>query len=39
MRFIMRAAGFAAGVLLPLGLPAQKQAADQWPVYQYNSDF
>lgn len=44
MRFMMRVAACAAGALLPLGLCAQKQtaghaSADQWPVYQYNSDF
>src|SRR5579862_4827859 len=39
MRLAMRVALVTAGVLVPLGLPAQKQPADQWPVYQYNSDF
>ncbi len=39
MRLVMRAAGLTVGLLLPLGLPAQKQPADQWPAYQYNSDF
>jgi glucose dehydrogenase len=44
MGFVMRGFAFAAGVLLPLGLTAQKQSAerpspDQWPVYQYKSDF
>jgi quinoprotein glucose dehydrogenase len=39
MRFSMRAVGLTVSLLLPLALPAQKQSADQWPVYQYNSDF
>ncbi len=39
MRFLMRAAGAAAALALSAGLPAQRQSADQWPVYQNNSNF
>lgn len=39
MRFLKRAAGVAVGLILPLGLAAQRQSANQWPVYQHNSDF
>lgn len=39
MRFVMRTVVFTVGVTLPSGLPAQRQPANQWPVYQYNSNF
>jgi quinoprotein glucose dehydrogenase len=39
MRVVMRLIAVEVGIFLPLGLPAQKQSADQWPAYQYNSDF
>jgi glucose dehydrogenase len=39
MSCFRRGAGAVAAVLLPLGLWAQRQLADQWPVYQHNSNF
>ena len=39
MRFIARAAAFVSALALSVSLPGQRQPVDQWPVYQYNSNF
>jgi glucose dehydrogenase len=39
MRVIARAAAVVSALALSVSLPGQRQPVDQWPVYQYNSNF
>src|SRR5437588_1025873 len=39
MRFIASAAAFVSALAVSVSLPGQRQPVDQWPVYQYNSNF
>jgi quinoprotein glucose dehydrogenase len=39
MHFVTSVAGVAAAMALAANLPAQRQPADEWPEYQYKSNF